>query len=184
MICYISKPQKLEMFGSLIVNKIKEFNFDHESDHMQGMLLMEAARQTGIATVHVNGLSVSGKLNMSSMFTKFNNYVEYDSPVIIRSMSNRVIFDQNQSVKTYVIVNLIQFGKICLTVYLEGVAFNNGSDLGEYRNRSVKISKIEIDTAIKKIRQKMQSCNMALAIGIAAAYYCKKKDTHDLIIIK
>jgi len=153
----ISKPQKLgNVWYFNMFNKIKEFNFDHESDHMQGMLLMEAARQTGIATVHLNGLSVSGKLNMSSMFTKFNNYVEYDSPVIIRSMSNRVIFDQNQSVKTYVIVNLIQFGKICLTVYLEGVAFNNGSDLGEYRNRSVKINQrveIKYQALLKEIRQ-------------------------------
>lgn len=137
----ISKAQK---FGNMwyfnMFNKIKEFNFDHESDHVQGTLLMEAARQAGIATTHLNGLSIDGRLNMSCMNTKFNNYIEYGSPVIVRSMSNKVIFDQNQSFKSCVIVNLIQFGKICMTTYLEGVAFSVKSDLKDYRNRSIKIN--------------------------------------------
>jgi hypothetical protein len=137
----ISKAQK---FGNIwhfnMFPKIKEFDFDHESDHVQGMLLTEAARQTAIATAHLNGLSIEGKLNMSNMCTKFNNYVEYGSPVIIRSISNEISFDEEQLSKVYVIVNLMQFGKICTTTHFEGIAFKSKNDMEEYRKRSMKIN--------------------------------------------
>ena len=137
----ISKPQK---FGNMwyfnMLNKTKEFNFDHESDHIQGMLLMEVARQAGIATIHLNGLSMDGKLNMNNVHTKFHNYVEYDSPVQVRSISSNVIFDQNSYNKNYAIVNCIQFGKICTTTYFEGIVFE-GKDVAEnYTERCAKIN--------------------------------------------
>jgi hypothetical protein len=137
----ISKPQR---FGNIwyfnMFEKISEFNFDHESDHLQGMLLTEAARQTGIATIHLNGLPAEGKLNMSDMRTNFINYVEHGSPVIVRSVSSPVIFEQGRHYRYHIIVNLIQFGKICVTAYLEGLMFKTQNDLIEYKAHSVRIN--------------------------------------------
>ncbi len=142
----ISKPQR---FGNMwyfnMLERSKEFNFDHESDHLQGMLLTEVARQTGIATVHLNGLSIKGKLNMSEMRVVFNNYAEIGSPVVVRSISGPSFISQGQYSKYYIAVNLIQFGKICVSVYFKGVMFNSENGLNDYRSRSKKINKnIEI----------------------------------------
>lgn len=137
----ISRPVR---FGNMwyfnMFLETNEFKFDHESDHVEGMMLMEAARQTGIATSHLNGLSIDGRLNMSCMNTKFYNYVEFNSPILIRSISNIADFSNGDSDKSYVIVNIIQFGKICATVHLEGVMFKSKSAILDYRERSIRLN--------------------------------------------
>ena len=137
----ISKPQK---FGNIwhfnMFDKTKEFNFDHESDHMQGMFLIEAARQSGIATMHLNGLPFDGKLNMTEINTEFHNYIEFGSPVIIRSISNSANFDQCSFGKYYIILHLIQFGKVCVMVYLQGMMFKKQGDLENHRTRIVNVN--------------------------------------------
>ena len=54
-----------------IFTNTTEFNFDHDSDHIQGMLLLEALRQAGIASAHYQGLPLDGKLALLNYNTKF-----------------------------------------------------------------------------------------------------------------
>lgn len=119
----------------------EEFYFDHESDHVQGMLLMEAARQAGIVTVHLNGLDLQGKMNLTKMHTDFYNYVEIDEPISIRSISNPVIFKEGKNnINIFCMVNIIQFGRICTTTTFSSIAFKNHSHIEDFRNKSIRIN--------------------------------------------
>ena len=57
-------------------NETDELTFDHTSDHVQGMLLLEALRQTAIATAHIQGLSFDGGLALLNYNTNFFHYLE------------------------------------------------------------------------------------------------------------
>jgi hypothetical protein len=57
----VSTPVKIDnVWYFSMFKKTDEFRFDHESDHIQGMLIMEVARQSSIATTHLEGLNMEG----------------------------------------------------------------------------------------------------------------------------
>ncbi|NOK38148.1 hypothetical protein HMI49_33605 [Corallococcus exercitus] len=62
-----------------------EFVFDHPSEHVQGMLLTELARQASIATIHGVGLPLDWSLIMTRLSLEFRRFVRNDVPVIIRT---------------------------------------------------------------------------------------------------
>ncbi|RKH56764.1 AfsA-related hotdog domain-containing protein [Corallococcus llansteffanensis] len=62
-----------------------EFHFDHPSEHVQGMLLTELARQASIATIHAVGLPRDWALIMTRLSLEFRHFVRNDMPVIIRT---------------------------------------------------------------------------------------------------
>lgn len=125
-----------------MLDGIDEFKFDHESDHIQGMLLMEAARQAGIATLHLNGLAEDGRMNLTRMCTDFLNYVEVGESVLIRSISNPIVFEEGKNtLDIFAMVQLMQFGRVCATTVFGSIAFDDKKHIEDFRNRSCKLNK-------------------------------------------
>ncbi|AFE06964.1 hypothetical protein COCOR_06509 [Corallococcus coralloides DSM 2259] len=65
-----------------------EFVFDHPSEHVQGMLLTELARQAAIAAIHGVGLPLDWSLILTRLTLEFRRFVRTDVPVVIRTFAS------------------------------------------------------------------------------------------------
>ncbi len=131
--------------GSLVYYNMlrhsEELRFDHESDHVQGMLLLEAMRQAGIATTHLSsGLEPTGGMTLMSYCTNFYNYVEHTAPIIIRSYTSYTIPDEVSENDSYAICQVFQWGKLCAEATLNAVVFMNKERYQRHRERTEKFS--------------------------------------------
>ncbi|MBM3161981.1 MAG: hypothetical protein FJZ79_01330 [Chlorobi bacterium] len=119
---------------------IDEFRFDHESDHLQGMLILEAMRQAAIAAGHIlGGLPLDGGMTLLTYDTGFYNYVENTSPVILRTYSNFNCTGDDDEVESYAVCHLYQWGKLCAEASLKAFIFKNRERYATHRIRSGKI---------------------------------------------
>jgi len=118
-----------------------EIRFDHESDHVQGMLLLEAMRQAALATTHLMGnLPKTGAMTLMSYCTNFYNYIEHDAPVIIRAYTSYTVPESQKDKEGYVICQVFQWGKLCADSTLGAVAFLDKDRYGRHRSISKKLS--------------------------------------------
>lgn len=142
----ITEPEKYgNMWYFNMIPETEEFKFDHPSDHVQGMLIVEGVRQCGIATTHLCGLPTEGRIILSNLTTTFNSYVKAEHPIILRAVSRPVVFTTGQF-KQYVLINVIQFGKICACSIIEGLAFSSKKDYLAYGSK--------IDNIVKRVQYK------------------------------
>ena len=119
----------------------EELKFDHESDHVQGMLLLEAMRQAGIATTHLSsGLPAAGGMTLMSYCTSFYNYIEHTAPVIMRSYTSYTIPREMGEKDSFAICQVFQWGKLCAEATLSAVVFMNSERYGRHRTRTEKLS--------------------------------------------
>ncbi len=119
----------------------EELRFDHESDHVQGMLILEAMRQAGIATTHLSsGLKPTGGMSLMSYCTNFYNYVEHTAPIIIRSYTSYTVPDEVSEKDSYAICQVFQWGKLCSEAILNAVVFMNKERYERHRDRTEKLS--------------------------------------------
>ncbi|NTW82625.1 MAG: hypothetical protein HGB36_04570 [Chlorobiaceae bacterium] len=124
------------MFG-----EIDEFSFDHESDHLQGMLILEAMRQASLAVAHVQGsLPLGGGMTLLSYDTNFYNYVEKSSPVVIRAYSSFKSLEKNDEDESYAVCQVFQWGKLCAAATLKAGIFRSLDAYATHRIRSGKIN--------------------------------------------
>ncbi|RKH64640.1 AfsA-related hotdog domain-containing protein [Corallococcus aberystwythensis] len=65
-----------------------EFVFDHPSEHVQGMLLTELARQATIASTHAVGLPLDWVLVLRQLTLDFQRFVHRSAPVVIRAFAS------------------------------------------------------------------------------------------------
>jgi 2-oxo-3-(phosphooxy)propyl 3-oxoalkanoate synthase len=65
-----------------------EFVFDHPSEHVQGMLLTELARQATIASTHAVGLPLDWVLVLTDLTLEFQRFVHRGAPVVIRAFAS------------------------------------------------------------------------------------------------
>ncbi|MFB7592516.1 ScbA/BarX family gamma-butyrolactone biosynthesis protein [Streptomyces sp. NPDC056169] len=77
----LGRPADGEEGWPLRVNWTHPTLFDHPTDHVPGMLLLEAARQ---AAQHVLG---PGAVLVTGMANRFHRYVEFDTPCFVRARS-------------------------------------------------------------------------------------------------
>ncbi len=118
----------------------EELRFDHESDHVQGMLLLEAMRQAGIATTHLmGGLPVTGKLILMSYCTDFYGYIEHDAPVLLRTYVSYVPPEEESEKEYFVICQAFQWGKLCAETTMGVMAFPERL-YDKHRKRTEKIT--------------------------------------------
>lgn len=119
---------------------IDEFRFDHESDHLQGMLILEAMRQASIAAAHIlGGLPLDGGMTLLSYDTGFYNYIEATSPVILRTYSNFSCPDNDGEIASYAVCHLFQWGKLCAEASLKALIFMNKERYATQRIRTGRI---------------------------------------------
>ncbi|MEC4684427.1 MAG: AfsA-related hotdog domain-containing protein [Nitrospirota bacterium] len=65
------------------------FFFEHPVDHLPGLLLIEAARQMGIAVVHqFYGIGQDTYFILDRFFSRFYNFVEFELETILRITVN------------------------------------------------------------------------------------------------
>jgi hypothetical protein len=102
-----------------------ELVFDHPSDHVQGMLILEALRQAGIATAHLHGLPVNGKLALLIYDTNFFSFIETGSPIVLRSFSNFYADENSENMDYFVCIQAMQWGKVCTETVIKALACMN-----------------------------------------------------------
>ena len=119
----------------------EELRFDHESDHVQGMLLLEAMRQGGIAATHLTGkLPKAGAMTLMTYCTNFYNYIEFSSPVVIRAYTSYTIPKEMGEKDSFAICQVFQWGKLCAEAILNAVVFMNSERYDRHRARTEKLS--------------------------------------------
>ena len=119
----ISEPfscGNLHYFNMFLLSS--ELVFDHPSDHVQGMLILEAVRQAGIATAHLQGLPMDGVLALLVFNTNFISFVESGSPIVLRSYSTFSSDDTQNNKDYYVCIQALQWGKVCSETVIKSVA--------------------------------------------------------------
>ncbi len=135
---------------------IDEFRFDHESDHFQGMLILEAMRQAAISAAHILGkLPLDGGMTLLSYDTKFYNYIENTSPVILRTYSNFSCTEDDEERESYAVCQLYQWGKLCTEASLNAFIFMSKEGYATHRIRSGRITeriKKQFDTKIDLLK--------------------------------
>ncbi|MEU1090076.1 ScbA/BarX family gamma-butyrolactone biosynthesis protein [Streptomyces sp. NPDC005576] len=72
-------PGRAEGAWPLRVNRAHPTLFDHPTDHVPGMLLLEAARQAAYS------LGGPGAVLVHAMRNRFHRYVEFDTPCLVRA---------------------------------------------------------------------------------------------------
>lgn len=103
------------------LKKSKEFQIDHSSDHLEGIIIFEVARQSGIASVHIAGVPPEGTIVILKSQTNYTKFVEINKPYIIRTIP--VIKERGGY--SYCIYNILQDGHSCATGYFSGMVFRN-----------------------------------------------------------
>ncbi len=138
----LSKPYfegRLVYYNMLMHSE--ELRFDHSSDHVQGMLLLETMRQAGLATTHLLGnLPDDGAMTLMSYCTNFYNYIEHDIPVIVRAFTSYTIPETQKDKEGFVVCQVFQWGKLCAESTLGAVAFLGRDRYRRHRSISKKLS--------------------------------------------
>ena len=109
--------------------KSSEFNIDHSSDHLEGIIIFEAARQAGIASVHLTGISLSGKIVLLKTNIQYKSFVELDEPYLIHTIP--VI--RQKGGYFYIAFTIIQNGNTCATGYLGGLLYKDKESYIKHR---------------------------------------------------
>lgn len=128
----ISTPEKIDNIWYFNMLKgTNEFRFDHESDHMQGMLIMEVARQSSIATTHLEGLNLDGVITLKKFQINFVDFLDPKELVLIRTFSRPVVTRKGKFYQS-VLVNFIQNDKVLSTAIVEGMSFDSREVVENY----------------------------------------------------
>lgn len=117
-----------------------ELQFDHPSNHVQGVLIIEAMRQTGIAMAHIQGLPSDGIIALLNLNTSYYNFVEKDAPVILRAFSTFTANSSSKDKEIEVFVQLMQWGRLCSDAKLKGYAYMNSDRSQKKEEQLNKIS--------------------------------------------
>ena len=116
----ISKAFRLgNLFHFNMFLDTEELRFDHESDHVQGMLAIEAMRQAGIATAHLLGLPLHGMIVLDKIETTFTSFLEAESPILIRT----ALVPGSRPKHGLTLVQVTQNNKICAVSRLSGTPY-------------------------------------------------------------
>ncbi|NTU54288.1 MAG: hypothetical protein HGA97_11465 [Chlorobiaceae bacterium] len=117
-----------------------ELIFDHDSEHIQGLLISEALRQTGIACAHIQGLPPEGKLVLLNFNTNFFNFVERKSPIIMRAYCDFHPCDSGSDKNISFYIQVLQWGRICVDSSITTFACMNTFRQQQLNNRLIKIA--------------------------------------------
>jgi hypothetical protein len=117
-----------------------ELKFDHVSHHVQGMLMIEALRQAGIACAHLQGLPEDGMLALMEYTTNFFSFVECNSPIILRAYCSFTADETSKDKEACIYLQVMQWGKVCAEATLKAFACMSSNRCQEKEERIQKIS--------------------------------------------
>lgn len=130
----ISKPyQSGNIFYFNGFKKSSEFNIDHGSDHLEGIIIFEAARQAGIATVHLAGIPISGVITILDSITKYTKFIDSNQPYLIRTLPAI----KQRGGYGFVAYQISQNGNSCATGYLTGMIYKSKESYQKFRHSKI-----------------------------------------------
>lgn len=121
-------------------DQTREIQFDHDSDHVQGLLLLEAMRQASIATTHISGgLPDEGTIALLTYDSGFYNFLELTAPIVVRTYTPFSFNPGDNKGDVFVSCEIFQWGKLASSALLKGKAFPDKSKYVNYRIRTEKV---------------------------------------------
>ena len=127
----ISEPYHCgNMFYFNGFTKSPEFNIDHYSDHVEGIVMFEVARQAGNASAHLVGMPFTGTNIILKTVTRHTKFLEASEPYLIRTIP---AYKPRGGVG-YCVYNIIQNGKSCMAGYFSVIAYNSKDIYKRFRN--------------------------------------------------
>jgi hypothetical protein len=110
-----------------------EFSIDHGSDHLEGIIIFEIARQAGIASAHLEGMPFSGAIVIVKTSTRYQKFIESGQPYLIRTIP---AYKQKGGVG-FCVYQIIQNGKSCVIGYFSVIAYNTKNAYHKFRNSRI-----------------------------------------------
>jgi len=106
-----------------------EFNIDHISDHLEGIIIFEAARQAGIAATHLSGAPFSSRIVLLKSIILYKRFVEIHESYSIHTIP--VVRQRGGCF--YVVFSIVQNGVICATGFLSGLQYRTNESYQKHR---------------------------------------------------
>lgn len=130
----ISKPYQCgNMYYFNGFKNSAEFSIDHESDHLEGIIIFEIARQAGIASAHLEGMPFSGAIIILKTSARYQKFIESGPPCLIRTIP---AYKQKGGVG-FCVYQIIQNGKSCVIGYFSVIAYNTKTAYHKFRNSRI-----------------------------------------------
>lgn len=143
-----------------IFSETTELKFDHQSNHVQGMLILEALRQAGMASAHCQGLPLDGKLALLNYNTNFYFFLERNSPITLRTYCSFTANETSEDQEACIYIQAFQWGRVCADTVLKAFACINSQRCEQKEQRLKKITerlRTNFDLKIKRIHESMSS---------------------------
>ncbi len=116
----ISYPERV---GNMLYyrgfNDSDEFINDHESDHLAGIKLFEAVRQTTLASFHVMGVPFGKTMVLTTVNIDYKKFIQLDKPYFIQVIPAC----KTDGGAMFNVFNVIQSGESCVTGYIGAYTF-------------------------------------------------------------
>lgn len=127
----ISKPYRCgNMYYFNGFKNSAEFAIDHHSDHLEGIIIFEVARQAGIASAHLEGMPLSGAIVILKTTARYLRFIECDEPYLVRTIP---AYKQKGGVG-FCVYQIIQKGRSCVVGYFSVIAYNSKNAYHKFRN--------------------------------------------------
>lgn len=113
--CLLSEPFRCGdvVYFNLFTNT-GEIEPDHQSDHVIGLVIIEAVRQIGMALSHeLADLPLSTRMALQAFNLRFYNYIEPDFPLVARAVAT-LSFDEDLNHDHTAFLDVRQNGVTCL----------------------------------------------------------------------
>jgi hypothetical protein len=127
----ISHPYQCgNMFYFIGFKTSSEFNIDHFSDHLEGIIIFEAARQAGIASIHLAGIPLSGRIVLTKSVIRYKKFMDRSMPYIIQVIPAI----KQRGGNSFGVYNIIQKDASRVTGYFTGMVYNTKKSYLGFRN--------------------------------------------------
>lgn len=113
-------------------NQTSEFNIDHPSDHLEGIVLFEVIRQTGLASAHHSGVSLDGVIVILESDIQYLNYVELETPYYVQCLP---VIRRTGGIG-FLVFRVMQNGTICAKGYFRAFVYKNQATYAKLRLES------------------------------------------------
>ncbi len=110
-------------YAELLVNRRHSFFFEHQQEHVPGIMIMEASRQYAVACFHIFGKTPfkGYQFTLNSFNAKFFDYIDLHYPAGIKlEVIKKVLGRNGEWTSATHQITFFQKGNICASVEIEG----------------------------------------------------------------